>query len=149
MITGIDSGKKSALMGEGLHGLRLLEYGTVMAWTENLGGQDPVLGGPGCRSNYAYKRGTADPVFRRVGNQIQYTNVLVGFSLEDCKKEISMRPYILLEDEQGQQIPIYGGTVQRSIGYIASQNRDAFPKGSPESDYVWNIIHYVYGDRFD
>ena len=144
MITSVDKGIKSTLIHQGYAGCKLVEYGTVVAWTENLGGQDPVLGGAGCKSNYAYKKGVADPIFRNAGSKIQYTNVLVGFSMEDCRKELSLRPYILLEDENGQQIPIYGGTVQRSIGYIAYQNRNAFPKGSPESNFVWNIINNAY-----
>ena len=46
-------------------------------------------------------------------------------------------------------VTIYGGTVYRSIGYIAYQNRNAFKTGSEAYNYVWNIIHYVYGDQYD
>ena len=64
MITAVDKNIKSALMGQGYAACKLVEYGTVVAWTENIQGQDPIIGGAGCKSNYAYKRGVADPVFR-------------------------------------------------------------------------------------
>ena len=80
---------------------------------------------------------------------IQYTNVLVGFGDDQCAEDIAMRPYMKLEDERGREITIYGGTVYRSIGYIAYQNRSVFPVGSEAYHYVWKIIHNVYGTRYD
>ena len=150
MITSISKSTRSALMGDGLAGYKLVEYGTALCRASALeGGAPMVLGTPGVKSNYAYKRGVADPIFKDTGSLIQYTNVLVGFSDEDCKEDIAMRPYIVLEDEKGETVTIYGGTVYRSIGYIAYQNRSAFAPGTAAYDYVWNIIHYVYGDQYD
>ena len=150
MITSIENSKKAALTSGGLAGYKLLEYGTVLALASELeGGKPLILGEPYARSNYAYKRGVADPVFQYEGNLVQYTNVLVGFSLDQCKEDIAMRPYMILEDADGQQITIYGGTVYRSIGYIAWQNRKAFGSGSAAYEYVWEIIHHVYGDIYD
>ena len=150
MITGVKTDKKNALAGEGLAGYKLLEYGTALAWSDDLtAGHQLVLGDSTTRSNHAYKRGVSDPVFRYHNGETQYTNVLVGFSSDDCKKDLAMRSYILLEDAWGNQIPIYGGTVFRSIGYIACQNRKAFPADSAAYDYVWDIIHHVYGSQFD
>ena len=60
-----------------------------------------------------------------------------------------MRPYMILEDAEGKQVTIYGGIVYRSIGYIAYQNRAAFTPGSAAYNYVWDIIHHVYGDQYD
>ena len=150
MITSISKSTRSSLMGDGLAGFKLVEYGTALCRASALeGGAPMVLGTPGVKSNYAYKRGVADPIFKDTGSLIQYTNVLVGFSDEDCKEDIAMRPYIVLEDENGETVTIYGGTVYRSIGYIAYQNRNAFAPGTAAYDYVWNIIHYVYGDQYD
>jgi hypothetical protein len=109
----------------------------------------PVLGKSYARSNYAYKRGVADPVFAYSGNLVQYTNVLVGFNLDQCKEDIAMRPYMILEDTEGKHVTIYGGTVYRSIGYIAYQNRGVFAPGSAAYNYVWEIIHHVYGNKYD
>jgi hypothetical protein len=80
---------------------------------------------------------------------MQYTNVLVNFSDEQCKKDIALRPYMILEDTEGQPLTLYGGIVTRSIGYIAYQNRNTFEFGTEAYGYVWNIIHNVYGDIYD
>ena len=74
---------------------------------------------------------------------------MVWESLDSEVVSIAMRPYIILEDENGDTVTIYGGIVYRSIGYIAYQNRKAFTPGSAAYEYVWNIIHYVYGKQYD
>ena len=76
-------------------------------------------------------------------------NVLVGFGLDQCSRDLIMRPYITLRDAGGATVTLYGGSVQRSIGYIATQNRTVFPAGTPAYEYVWNIIRAVYGDAYD
>ena len=150
MITGIDKTKKAALTGDGLAGYTLVEYGTALCWASNLQGNQPmVLGQDYVKSNYAYKKGVADPIFAQTKDAVQYTNVLVGFTLDQCSDDIAMRPYIVLEDAEGNQITIYGGIVYRSIGYIAYQNRNVFRAGTSSYKYVWEIIHKVYGKKYD
>ena len=39
--------------------------------------------------------------------------------------------------------------MSRSIGYIAYQNRAVFDPGTDAYQYVWEIIHAVYGDQYD
>lgn len=147
MITSVEKSKKNSLVSDGLAGYTLKEYGTVVAWASQLeGGKPLVLGESYTKSNYAYKKGIADPVFADDGNLMQYTNVLVGFSLDQCKDDLAMRPYMILTDSEGNEITLYGGIVQRSIGYIALQNRDTFAEGTEAHDYIMGIIHYVYGD---
>ena len=147
MITSVDGALKSALIKEGVYGLTLVEYGTVLARASAIGGGNLTL--QNGKSNYAYKRGVADPVFAYAGSLVQYTNVLVGFSDEDCKEDIAMRPYIILQDAAGTSYTLYGGMVYRSIGYVAYQNRNSFRPGTAAYDYVWEIIHYVYGSEYD
>lgn len=150
MITSIDKTTKKALTGKGLAGYTLEEYGTALAWASDLEGGNPlVLGQSYTKSNFAYKKGKADPVFKDTGKLVQYTNVLVGFNDDQCIPDIAMRPYIILKDANGKQITIYGGIVYRSIGYIAYQNRSAFKAGTSSYKYVWGIIHHVYGNQFD
>ena len=150
MITAIEKSKKEALTGKGLAGYKLVEYGTALCWAKDLEGRKPmVLGKDYVKSNYAYKRGVADPIFTQTKDLVQYTNVLVGFNLTQCKDDIAMRPYIILEDADGQQITLYGGIVYRSIGYIAYQNRNVFKPGTSTYEYVWEIIHHVYGNKYD
>ena len=150
MITSIEKEKKTALTGKGLAGYKLLEYGTALCFASEIPEGDAlVLGRDFTRSNYAYKKGKADPVFATTKDLVQYTNVLVGFSLNQCKDDIAMRPYIILEDAQGNQVTLYGGTIYRSIGYIAYQNRTVFKPKTASYNYVWEIIHHVYGDKYD
>ena len=150
MISSLTRANKTALTGSGLAGYKLVEYGTALCFASDLDGGLPLtLGQPYVRSNFAYKRGEADPVFGYEGDLMHYTNVLVGFSLDQCKEDIAMRPYIILEDAQGNQITLYGGIVYRSIGYVAMQNRNVFKPGTASYDYVWEIIHHVYGDAYD
>ena len=150
MITSLTKTNKTALTGKGLAGFKLLEYGTALCFAHEIPQGDAlVLGRDFTRSNYAYKKGVADPVFASTKDLIQYTNVLVGFSLDQCKDDIAMRPYIILEDAAGNQITLYGGTIYRSIGYIAYQNRTVFTPKTASYNYVWEIIHHVYGDKYD
>ena len=149
MITSLDKANREKLIQGTLAGFELVEYGTAVAWAQHLDqGYDLVLGSKATMSNYAYKRGEADPIFKDTGDLIQYTNVLVGFTMEQCKPDLAMRPYIILEKD-GKQITLYGGIVERSIGYIAYQNRDSFGNDTEAYEYVWEIIHSVYGNIYD
>lgn len=142
MITGIGENARTALTGaQGLAGYTLEEYGTVVM----RGVGTPTLENSKSH-NFAYKKGKADPVFARVGGMIQYTNVLVGFGLEDCKDTLTLRPYIILKDTAtGETVTLYGGCVSRSIGYIAKQNENTYQPGTAGYKYVHEIIDAVYG----
>lgn len=142
MITGISENARTALTGaQGLAGYTLEEYGTVVM----RGVGTPTLENSKSH-NFAYKKGKADPVFARAGGMIQYTNVLVGFSLEDCKNTLTLRPYIKLKDTTtGETVTLYGGCVSRSIGYIAKQNENTYQPGTAGYKYVHEIIDAVYG----
>ncbi len=142
MITGIGENARTALTGaQGLAGYTLEEYGTVVM----RGVGTPTLENSKSH-NFAYKKGKADPVFARVGGMIQYTNVLVGFGLEDCKQTLTLRPYIILKDTAtGETVTLYGGCVSRSIGYIAKQNENTYKPGTAGYKYIHEIIDAVYG----
>lgn len=142
MITGISENARTALTGaQGLAGYTLEEYGTVVM----RGVGTPTLENSKSH-NFAYKKGKADPVFARVGGMIQYTNVLVGFGLEDCKDMLTLRPYIKLKDTTtGETVTLYGGCVSRSIGYVAKQNENTYKPGTAGYKYVHEIIDAVYG----
>ena len=57
-------------------------------------------------------------------------------------EDIIMRPFIKLR-KGTQELVIYGGIVSRSIGYVAQQNANTFPKGSAGYNYVHGIINKV------
>ena len=147
MVTSLDQADKDALTAAGLAGYTLEEYGTAIAWASQLGTAKPlVLGKSYVSSNYAYKKGVADPIFSSDGNVMQYTNVLVGFSLDQCSDDIAMRPYMILKDAEGNEFTLYGAIVERSIGYIALQNTEKVEEGTEAYDYIWKIITHVYGE---
>ena len=147
MITGITQDNKKALTSKaGLSGYTLEEYGTLICWnTDVASGDDFSLDMSCARSNYAYLKGKADPVFAKQDGKMLYTNVLVGFGLEDCAKDLVLRPYIKLKDmTTGETVTLYGGSVCRSIGYIAKQNENTYKPGTAGYKYVHKIINAVY-----
>ena len=147
MITALDEVTKKALTGKGLAGYTLEEYGTVVSWTDALGnGSFLRLGESYARSNYAYRKGEADPVFARKNGFIQYTNVLVLENLTeaDYDKDLTLRAYIQLRNtETGETVTLYGGTVTRSIYYVAKQNADTYKPGTAGHKFVHKIINAV------
>ena len=147
MITALDEATKKALTGKGLAGYTLEEYGTVVSWTDALGnGSFLRLGESYARSNYAYRKGEADPVFARKNGVIQYTNVLVLENLTeaDYDKDLTLRAYIRLRNtETGETVTLYGGTVTRSIYYVAQQNADTYKPGTAGHKFVHKIIDAV------
>ena len=142
MITGIGENARTALTGaRGLGGYTLEEYGTVVM----RGVGTPTLENSKSH-NFAYKKGKADPIFSRVNGMIQYTNVLVGFSLDDCKDTLTLRPYIKLKDmTTGEIVTLYGGCVCRSIYQVAKQNENTYKPGTAGYKYIHEIIDAVYG----
>ena len=147
MITALDEATKKALTGKGLAGYTLEEYGTVVSWTDALGnGSFLRLGEDYAHSNYAYRKGKADPVFARKNGIIQYTNVLVLENLTegDYDKDLTLRAYIRLRNtETGETVTLYGGTVTRSIYYVAKQNDDTYKPGTAGYKFVHKIIDAV------
>lgn len=144
MITGIDQDVKKSLVSKaGLAGYTLEEYGTVVQWADTLGSNTLNLDNSN-KKNYAYKKGKADPIFAKENGMIQYTNVLVGFTDAQCQPDLVMRPYIKLKDTTtGETVTLYGGSVTRSIGYVAWQNRDTYKPGTASYKYVWDIINKI------
>ena len=149
MITGIDQDVKKSLVSKaGLAGYTLEEYGTVVQWADTLGSNTLNLDNSN-KKNYAYKKGKADPIFAKENGMIQYTNVLVGFTDAQCQPDLVMRPYIKLKDTAtGKTVTLYGGSVTRSIGYVAWQNRETYKQGTASYKYVWNIINSVDTSKY-
>lgn len=149
MITAIDQNVKKSLVSKaGLAGYTLEEYGTVVQWADTLGSNTLNLSSSN-KKNYAYKKGKADPIFAKENGMIQYTNVLVGFTDAQCQPDLVMRPYIKLTDTAtGETVTLYGGSVTRSIGYVAWQNRDTYKQGTASYKYVWNIINSVDTSKY-
>ena len=132
-------------------GYTLEETGTIVAWDSEMGEKDLVLGASYTKKGTAYsKANKKDPVFKKTGSGLlQYTNSLVGYTDAQCEPDLAMRPYMILKNAAGETVTLYGGTVHRSIGYIAYQNRNAFKPGSAAYEYIWGIIRAAYGNTYD
>ena len=144
MISAVPEETRKKLTDSGIEGFTLLEYGTLVQWDSELKGTALTFAAPGVRSAAAFEAGKNDPIFARTSGKIQFTNVLVGFSNEQCGPDLAMRPYMKLRDPAGKTVILYGGTVHRSIGYIALQNKDAFSSGTAAYQYIHSIIRNVY-----
>ncbi len=146
MITAVPEETRKQLAGSGIEGYVLLEYGTIVQWDSELKGTALTFSSAGARSAAAYEKGRSDPIFARTGGKIQFTNVLVGFNDAQCSPDLAMRPYMKLKNAAGKTVVLYGGTLHRSIGYIALQNENAFSKGSDAWNYIHGIIQTVFPD---
>ena len=148
MITSVPTEKRNALISAAaLDGFTLEEYGTVIGWAGTLNGASLTIDNAAGHA-YAYKRGVDDAVFKTEGGLTQYTNVLVNFTDEQVKEDLIMRSYMILSKD-GETYTLYGGAVQRSLGYVAYQNRAAFQPGTAAYEYVWALIRLAYGDTYD
>ncbi len=146
MITGITSQAKNTLTGSGVSGYTLVETGTLIAWNSRVDNGGLTFDTPGVSRGKAYVEGKQNPVFSTSGGVESYTNVLVGFSTVDqYKNDLAMRPYAIMEDSAGNRFTIYGGTVVRSIEYIAKQNANVFSPGTAAYNFIHSIIDACKG----
>jgi len=148
MITSLPRAVKEQLISGSIGGYTLEEYGTLVCWQEQLdaNGGSLTLDDSYAMSNFAYSRANGkDAVFADTEDgRIRYTNVLVNFTMDQCRQALCMRPYMILKAADGSRVVLYGGIVIRSIGYIALQNADVFPEGSDSYNYVHSIIAHCY-----
>lgn len=143
LITSIDQTKKKALVGSNLAGFTLVEYGTLISRESALKGKTLNLQNVNENNyNFAYSRSEKkDPVFKTENGRVQYTNVLVNFQPGDYDTELVLRPYIKLLDADGDPVTLYGGTVTRTIRYIAQQNIDTYKPGTAGYRYLQEILN--------
>ena len=69
---------------------------------------------------------------------------LVNLTEADYDKDLTLRAYIRLRNtETGETVTLYGGTVTRSIYYVAKQNADTYKPGTAGYKFVHKIIDAV------
>ncbi len=132
--------------GSILEGYQLVEYGTLFGLVEN---STDLVFDPNVTTNRSLAYGSSgERTFSNDGTNLRYTGMLVfdvddAKSLENCAKEILWRPYMVLEKD-GQQVVIHGGMIQRSVGYVAYQNRNLETTAENHA-FIMTIVDYVYG----
>lgn len=143
--TGISEETKAALLGDGINGYRLREYGTLVMINANRASLPMVKDGAKVMAGISYgtdENGTAiDKVFETVDGRQRYTAVLVGLPPEQYRTEFAFRGYAILEKD-GQTTTIYGPIKYRSIYQLAEQMiaTGNYPEGSATRDFLDQLI---------
>ena len=149
-ITSVPTSKKSTLAGTGIAGYKLVEYGTLMGWYTP--GTDLLYGANAKSVAYDKAKGI-DAVFNKTGDLCQFTGMLTDLELDKSTQDLMTRPYMVLEyvnaEGNTEQVVLYGGSIVRSIGYVAYQNKDVFNAGTSSYEFIWNILSYAYPELYD
>ena len=90
---------------------------------------------------YGGKAGSNFRVFGTYSGRNWFTGMLVGLDTdaETVTAGIAARPYAQLQIGN-ETVVIYGGQIQRSIYYVATQNKDTFAQGSAYDQFVEGLI---------
>ena len=147
-FTTVPADKLKALMGGklltgDLAGFKLVRSGTLyVKWREETSN---LVMGVGVSSDvYGGAAGNTFRRFSTANGRDWFTGMLTNLpdDADTLSMDILSRPYIVLERD-GEQIVIYGGTVRRSVYYVATQNRDVYEPGTAYDNYIENIITIV------
>ena len=156
VITSIDTDKVNKLINSNIDGYKVMEYGTIMCWASNLGeNQEPTLGLPKVSKGRAYSRDSnLNSIYKQENGLTKYTNTLVGnYSDQQCASDFAMRSYMIIRpidaSDSSKDIVLYGGTLYRSISYVALQNKNIFKPGTDGYKYIWGLIKAAYPDTYN
>ncbi len=145
--TGIATGVREALLGEGINGYILKEYGTLIMSSENLNAYPMIKDGEKVAGAMAYGKkedgSLTDFIFANVNDRYHYTAVLVGIPEEYYKTEFAFRGYVTLA-KGGEEIILYGPIRNRSIYALAEQALllNMYEEGSS----AWNFLKQIIID---
>lgn len=133
-ITGIREQLRETLLGSGVDGYRLKEYGTITMPSAARATGPMLKGAANTVSGVSYgtaKDGSAmDAVFKSENGMLYFSNVLTDLTWEHCKTEFAFRSYLILE-KNGQEITLYGPITVRSLYSVA---QEMLAKGAYEGD---------------
>ncbi len=121
--SGIPKDVRTALLGNGVDGYKLKEYGTLIMTNSNREIYPMVKGGTKVSTGmaYGYEGGILkDAIYATVSGRYHYTSVLVGLPASVYDTEFAFRGYAVLTKD-GQDMVIYGPAVAKSIYDLAKQ----------------------------
>jgi len=120
--SGISTELRGQLLGSGVDGYKLKEYGTLAMKNSNYGLYPMVKGGAKTTFGKAYgynSDGTLkDAIFATVNGRYQYTSVLTGLPATEYEQKFAFRAYAVLEKD-GTEVIFYGPVVAKSIYELA------------------------------
>lgn len=148
--SGIDETVRTQLLGNGVDGFTLEEYGTLMMTNANRSSFPFVKLGRKTASGRSYwiENGTInDKIFETVSGRVRFASVLTGLPESQYNTDFAFRGYIILEKD-GEKYIIYGPAVHRSVYTVAKQiqARGEFEEGSSGYEYIEAIISSVEGN---
>ena len=143
--TGISTELRAGLLGDGVNGYHLKEYGTLVMNNANRVSYPMIKGGEKVISGLAYGTDAngahQDSIYETVNDRYRYTSVLVGLPASQYKVEYAFRGYIIL-NKDGRDITIYGPVMARSIYSLAEQvlNMGTYAQGSDADTFLRKLI---------
>lgn len=143
--TGISTDLRARLLGDGVNGYYLKEYGTLVMNNANRASYPMIKGGEKVISGLAYGTDAGgahqDSIYETVNGRYRYTSVLVGLPASQYKVEYAFRGYIILTKD-GRDITIYGPAMARSIYSLAEQvlNMGTYTQGSDADTFLRKLI---------
>lgn len=143
--TGISTDLRARLLGDGVNGYYLKEYGTLVMNNANRVSYPMIKGGEKVISGLAYGTDAGgshqDSIYETVNGRYRYTSVLVGLPASQYKVEYAFRGYIILTKD-GRDITIYGPAMARSIYSLAEQvlNMGTYTQGSDADTFLRKLI---------
>lgn len=145
--SGIDVRIRERLLGEGVDGFYLEEYGTMYMTNANrskypfvwLGGK--VASG---RSYWVENSVVNDKILETVGGRYRFASVLTNLPQQQYATEFAFRSYIILQKD-GERYLLYGPPVSKSIYSVAKQldANQTFLAGSNGDAFIKQIISRV------
>ena len=143
--TGISTELKDQLIGDGINGYRLKEYGTLVISNAGLTNIPLVKGETRVAAGISY--GTdidgsfVDKVYETVDGRSRFTGVLVGVPANQYKTEFAFRGYAVLEKD-GITTTVYGPIRARSIYQLAEQalSQGMYEEGSEQWIFLKQLI---------
>ncbi len=143
--SGISAETREKLLGEGVDGYHLKEYGTLVMTDANRKTYPMVKDGEKVKAGISYGRqgdGTVtDTIYETVSGRYRFTSVLVGLPPEQYKTEFAFRGYAVLEKD-GREIVVYGPAVARSIYSLSQQalGLGLYQEGSAADQFLKKLI---------
>lgn len=145
--TGIGADTRAQLLGEGISGYRLKEYGTLVMNNANRGTYPMIKGGEKVAQGIAYGMASdgslVDNIYETVNNRYRFTSVLVGMPAEQYKTDFAFRGYTVLTKDE-EELILYGPIVYRSIYTLSEQalSLNLYQEGSA----AWSFLKQIIAD---
>ncbi|MBQ9142885.1 MAG: hypothetical protein IJX63_14020, partial [Lachnospiraceae bacterium] len=143
--TGIAENIRAELLGEGIGGYKLKEYGTLIMNNTTRETYPMIRGGEKVLQGMAYgydgDGNLIDNIYETVNGRQRFTSVLVGLPATEYKTNYAFRGYMVLSKGE-EEITLYGPILHRSIYQLAEQalGMNLYEDGSAAKQFLEQLI---------